>query len=168
MERADKCSIASSPAAARLPCQRSSYLPFNPLASRGLRADGRAQRSCPHRGGRNVVQKIPDAAPHTLRTGQARSKGHTVVLLLRAADGEKRQDSHRALASPTRDGEARIEVSRPRWACRECGASCMEDVPFRASGQRITLLLLAFVATCSPWGRPSRRCRPRQASTETS
>ena len=40
---------------------------------------------------------------------------------------------------------ARIEVLRPRWACRECGASCIEDMPFRASGQRITLLLLAFV-----------------------
>ncbi|QUC04077.1 transposase family protein [Atopobium sp. oral taxon 416] len=40
---------------------------------------------------------------------------------------------------------ARIEVSRPRWACRECGASCIEDVSFRAPGQRITLPLLTFV-----------------------
>ena len=42
-------------------------------------------------------------------------------------------------------GRARIKVLRPRWACRECGSTCIEDVPFRASGQRITLLLLAFV-----------------------
>ena len=40
---------------------------------------------------------------------------------------------------------ARIEVLRPRWACRECGSTLTEEVPFRASGQRITLLLLAFV-----------------------
>ena len=40
---------------------------------------------------------------------------------------------------------ARIEVLRPRWACRECGNTLTEGVLFRASGQRITLLLLAFV-----------------------
>ena len=40
---------------------------------------------------------------------------------------------------------ARIEALRPRWACRECGSTLTEEVPFRASGQRITLLLLAFV-----------------------
>ena len=40
---------------------------------------------------------------------------------------------------------ARIEVLRPRWACRECGSTLTEEVPFRAPGQRITLLLLAFV-----------------------
>ena len=38
----------------------------------------------------------------------------------------------------------RIEVSRPRWACRECGQASTEEVPFRAPGQRITLPLLAF------------------------
>ena len=42
-------------------------------------------------------------------------------------------------------GRARIEVLRPRWACRECGSTLTEEVPFRASGQRFTLLLLAFV-----------------------
>ena len=40
---------------------------------------------------------------------------------------------------------ARIEVLRSRWACRECGNTLTEEVPFRASSQRITLLLLAFV-----------------------
>ena len=40
---------------------------------------------------------------------------------------------------------ARIEVSRPRWACRECGQASTEEVPFRAPGQRITLPLLTFV-----------------------
>ena len=40
---------------------------------------------------------------------------------------------------------ARVEVLRPRWACRECGGTLTEEVPFRAPGQRITLLLLAFV-----------------------
>ena len=34
---------------------------------------------------------------------------------------------------------------RPRWACRECGQTSTEEVPFRAPGQRITLLLLTFV-----------------------
>jgi len=42
-------------------------------------------------------------------------------------------------------GRARIEVLRPRWACRECGNTLTEEVPFRASSQRITLLLLTFV-----------------------
>jgi len=42
-------------------------------------------------------------------------------------------------------GRAKIEVLRPRWACRECGGTLTEEVPFRAPGQRITLLLLAFV-----------------------
>ena len=41
--------------------------------------------------------------------------------------------------------KARIEVLRPRWACRECGSTLTEEVPFSAPGQRITLLLLAFV-----------------------
>ncbi|QUC02226.1 ISL3 family transposase [Atopobium sp. oral taxon 416] len=40
---------------------------------------------------------------------------------------------------------ARVEVLRPRWACRECGTSSIEGVPFRAPGQRITLPLLTFV-----------------------
>ncbi|QUC02767.1 transposase family protein [Atopobium sp. oral taxon 416] len=40
---------------------------------------------------------------------------------------------------------ARIGILRPRWACRECGNTLTEEVPFRAPGQRITLLLLAFV-----------------------
>ena len=40
---------------------------------------------------------------------------------------------------------ARIEVLRPRWACRECGSTLTEEVPFRTPGQRITLPLLAFV-----------------------
>ena len=40
---------------------------------------------------------------------------------------------------------ARIEVMRQRWACRECGTSSIEDVPFRAPGHRITRPLLAFV-----------------------
>ena len=40
---------------------------------------------------------------------------------------------------------ARIEVLQPRWVCRECGSTLTEEVPFRAPGQRITLLLLAFV-----------------------
>ena len=46
---------------------------------------------------------------------------------------------------PLEMGRARIEVSRSRWACRECGSTLTEEVPFRAPGQRITLLLLAFV-----------------------
>ena len=95
MERADKCSIASSPAAARLPCQRSSCLPFDPLASRRICTDGRAQRSCPYRGGRNVVQKIPNAASHPVRSRQAGSVGCTVVPLLRKADGGKWQGPSR-------------------------------------------------------------------------
>ena len=41
-------------------------------------------------------------------------------------------------------GRARIEVLRPRWACRECGSTLTEEVPFRAPGQRITLPPLAF------------------------
>lgn len=40
---------------------------------------------------------------------------------------------------------ARIEAMRQRWACRECGNTLTEDVPFRAPGHRITLPLLAFV-----------------------
>lgn len=40
---------------------------------------------------------------------------------------------------------ARIEVSRRRWACRECGQTSTEEVPFRAPGHRITLPLLTFV-----------------------
>jgi hypothetical protein len=43
------------------------------------------------------------------------------VPLLRRANGGKWEGSRCALASPSRDGEARIEVSRPRWTCRECG-----------------------------------------------
>lgn len=40
---------------------------------------------------------------------------------------------------------ARIEVSRRRWACRGCGRTSVEDVPFKAPGHRITRPLLAFV-----------------------
>jgi len=40
---------------------------------------------------------------------------------------------------------ARIEALRPRWACRECGSTLTEEVPFRAPGHRITLPLFAFV-----------------------
>ena len=39
---------------------------------------------------------------------------------------------------------ARIEALRPRWACRECGGTLTEEVPFRAPGHRITLPPLAF------------------------
>jgi len=97
---------------------------------------------------------------HTLRAGQAGSVGCTVVSLPRKADGEKREGPHRTLASPSRDGEARIEISRPRWACRECGASCIEDVPFRASGQRITLPLLAFVCDLLTLGQTLKAMSP--------
>jgi transposase len=48
---------------------------------------------------------------------------------------------------------ARIEVLRPRWACRECGSTLTEEVPFRAPGQRITLLLLAFVCDLPALGQ---------------
>ncbi|MGO5288742.1 transposase [Pseudoscardovia suis] len=40
---------------------------------------------------------------------------------------------------------ARVEVSRRRWACRDCGRTSVEDVPFKAPGHRITRPLLAFV-----------------------
>jgi hypothetical protein len=50
-------------------------------------------------------------------------------------------------------GRARIEVLRPRWTCRECGNTLTEEVPFRAPGQRITLLLLAFVCDLPALGQ---------------
>ena len=65
--------------------------------------------------------------------------------LLRKGNGEKREGPHYASAPPLGMERARIEVLRPRWACRECGNTLTEEVPFRAPGQRITLLLLAFV-----------------------
>ncbi len=40
---------------------------------------------------------------------------------------------------------ARIEVMRRRWACRECGNTLTEEVPFGAPRHRIARLLLAFV-----------------------
>ncbi|QUC02492.1 hypothetical protein [Atopobium sp. oral taxon 416] len=49
---------------------------------------------------------------------------------------------------------------RPRWVCRECGASCIEEVPFRASGQRITLLLLAFVYDLLALGQTLKAVSP--------
>ena len=48
---------------------------------------------------------------------------------------------------------ARIEVLRPRWACRECGNTLTEEVPFKAPGQRIMLLLLAFVCDLPALGQ---------------
>ena len=50
-------------------------------------------------------------------------------------------------------GRARIGILRPRWACRECGSTLTEEVPFRAPGQRITLLLLAFVCDLLAMGQ---------------
>ena len=39
----------------------------------------------------------------------------------------------------------RIEVARQRWACRACGHSCIEGMPFKAAGHRLTMPLLRFV-----------------------
>ena len=80
--------------------------------------------------------------------------------LLRAADGRERQGPHCASAPPLGMGRARIEVLRPRWACRECGASCIEDVPFRAPGHRITLPLLAFVCDLPALGQTLKAVSP--------
>ena len=55
---------------------------------------------------------------------------------------------------------ARIEVLRPRWACRECGQASTEEVPFRASGQRITLPLLTFVYDLLALGQTLKAVSP--------
>ena len=39
----------------------------------------------------------------------------------------------------------RVEVERQRWACRSCGHTRIEGVPFKAEGHRVTVPLLNFV-----------------------
>ena len=39
----------------------------------------------------------------------------------------------------------RIEAARQRWACRACGHSRIEGMPFKAAGHRLTMPLLRFV-----------------------
>lgn len=38
-----------------------------------------------------------------------------------------------------------LEVSRQRWACRSCGHTHIEGLPFKAAGHRVTVPLLNFV-----------------------
>ena len=42
-------------------------------------------------------------------------------------------------------GRTRLEVSRQRWACRSCGHTHIEGLPFKADGHRVTVPLLNFV-----------------------
>lgn len=42
-------------------------------------------------------------------------------------------------------GRTKVEVRRRRWACRSCGHTRIEAVPFAAAGHRVTVPLLNFV-----------------------
>lgn len=46
---------------------------------------------------------------------------------------------------PTGMGRTRLEVARQRWACRSCGHTHIEPIPFKAAGHRVTVPLLNFV-----------------------